>query len=234
MHTFVHTQIPYNRENNLDRHHASACPKLLLLLTAQWTVCSAYMMSTENLMHSVMGPRNNKKRATTSKHEWTDFEERAELVSLPIKDCMHTSSLSSRREISLITVLAHPPGNSHAHWNYKIYHTVIHTEAALLVLIPPRHTAQSRKSCKAENSPWQVGSWCWRRSLGRSSRLWRFMVAGNSAHPIPNAHVVQLPGWSTQKTLMTHTCTTIKVNFINSSAKFLPRTSFIEKITTKS
>lgn len=28
-------------------------------------------------------------------------------------------------------------GNSHVHWNYKIYHTVIHTEAVPLVLILP-------------------------------------------------------------------------------------------------
>lgn len=90
----------------------------------------------------------------------------------------------------------------------RSYHVTIHIDVepcswfhpARLVTI---HATSSRRGWKAENLPWQVRSGCWRWCLGRRSfRLRRLMVAWNSAHPVPNAHVVQLPVQSTQKTLM--------------------------------
>lgn len=152
-------------------------------------------MPTENPKHSGMGPRNSKKSTITSKHEWIlILKNEQNLSPYPLQIVCILLLFRQGDKSAWLQFWPTLQGNSHVDWNYKTYHTVIHTEAVPLVLIPPCHTAQSRKSWKAENSPWQVGSWCWRWSLGRSSRLWRFMVAGNSAHPIPNAHVVQLPG----------------------------------------
>lgn len=55
----------------------------------QWAVCSAYSVSTARLEHS--GLRKKKGGASTSNHEWTDFGERAKLVSLCMRDCMNSS-----------------------------------------------------------------------------------------------------------------------------------------------
>lgn len=68
---------------------------LLLTLTVQWAVCSAYSMSTARLEHS--GLRKKKGGGSTSNHKWTDFGERAKLISLCTRDCMNSSpSLWSR------------------------------------------------------------------------------------------------------------------------------------------
>lgn len=76
-------------------------------------------------------------------------------------------------------------------------------------LVTARRAASSRKSWNAENLPWQVGSgcrsWCWG---GRSRRLCRVVIAGHSAHPIPNTHAVQLPGEPTQSISATNKCCT--------------------------